>query len=207
MSAGPDKCAPRDNGLGHHPGQHTRSRLTRGEGGQLRNKSPAEMGWVRLGGTVTELGQAALADGRWELPTRVDSVKLLAEIDSYAKKSKKTTKTSKKSSVTSFKGALRAIDKKYRCLEGRAPAVSPAQARIEAEFIVARRGFATLPPVATLDNDRRGLADAHSLPDYPTLRLIAVTMDRIAQSRRPQFKAARRGFEAMDALLEMAAGE
>ena len=132
---------PMDNGLGHHPAQHTRSRLTRGEGGQLRNKSPGEMGWVRIGGTVTELGRAALADGRWALPTRVDSVKLLAEIDSYAKK---TTKTSnKKSGVTSFKGALKAIDKKYRCLEERAPAVSLAQARIEADFIVARRGFAT----------------------------------------------------------------
>jgi len=198
---------PMDNGLGHHPAQHTRSRLTRGEGGQLRTKSPGEMGWVRFGGTVTELGRAAIADGRWPLSTRVDSVKLLAEIDSYAKKTTKTT-CLKKSSVTSFKGALKAIDKKYHCLKEHAPAASQAQARIEAEFIVARRGFATLPPVAALINDRP--VDAHlSLPDYSysTLRLIEVTMNRIAQSRRPQFKAARRSFEAMDALLEMAAGE
>ena len=132
---------PMDNGLGHHPAQHTRSRLTRGEGGQLRTKSPGEMGWVRFGGTVTELGRAAIADGRWPLSTRVDSVKLLAEIDSYAKKTTKTT-CLKKSSVTSFKGALKAIDKKYHCLKEHAPAASQAQARIEAEFIVARRGFA-----------------------------------------------------------------
>ena len=43
---------PANKGPGHHPAQHTRSQAVLGPHG-ARRKTPGEMGWVLLGGTIT----------------------------------------------------------------------------------------------------------------------------------------------------------
>ena len=60
---------PANKGPGHHPAQHTRSQAVLGPHG-ARRKTPGEMGWVLLGGTITTLGQAAIDNGSWPSAAR-----------------------------------------------------------------------------------------------------------------------------------------
>ena len=64
MSAGQQRAV---NAEGYHPRPTTRAAFVVEPDGR-RPKSIAERGWVRFGGTVTELGWAAIHGGQWKNP-------------------------------------------------------------------------------------------------------------------------------------------
>ena len=64
MSAGQQRAV---NAEGYHPRPTTRAAFVVEPDGR-RPKSIAERGWVRFGGTVTELGWAAIHSGQWKNP-------------------------------------------------------------------------------------------------------------------------------------------
>ena len=152
---------------------------------------------------------------------------MLIEIDGYtgvgAAPVKKTIAKAAPSPAKqhNIRSKLKDIEKRYLHLQNHVPALAPAQAAIEAQFLAARRGFATLPPVATADGDRCGPTDAPVLNEHALLMCVATAMDAIVKSRRSDCVPHRlqrlqrtsvhsltREWIAFDALLEMhAAGE
>lgn len=151
---------PANKGPGHHPAQHTRSQAVLGPHG-ARRKTPGEMGWVLLGGTITTLGQAAIDNGSWPSAARhagnppppPPNIK------------RPIIKTPAPASVRSFKQQLKEIEKRYQCLEQAPLTIPPAQAALQQQFLAARPGA------------------------EDPLMLIATTMDAIAVARRsPSFR-------------------
>jgi len=162
-----------------------------GSHGRVRLKTPLEMGWMMVGGTMTEVGLAALP--RTALPCRwvpaarhggCSSFRATGSRNAYTPKNRVMLNPPfniKKADLprpkrVDIRGRLKDIEERYRCLESPTSSVPPAQAAIESQFLAVRPSFVTVPPPVT--------AGVTAANDYPLLDFIAATHDKLAAVKR-----------------------